>query len=57
MKHCKKPDKDFPKMVCGHPLPCPWHTVIIEDGVVTLPPVIINPEVLIKLKAIAKALK
>ncbi len=27
---CKHPDRDIPKIVCGYPLPCPWHTVIID---------------------------
>jgi len=27
---CKAPDKDAPKLFCGHPLPCPWHTAIID---------------------------
>ena len=27
---CTAPDKDVPKMLCGHPLPCPQHTAIID---------------------------
>ena len=27
---CKKPDHDNPKLHCGHPLPCPWHTAVID---------------------------
>ncbi len=27
---CTAPDVDIPKMFCGHPLPCPHHTVIID---------------------------
>jgi hypothetical protein len=27
---CTHPDRDVPKLTCGHPLPCPWHTVRIE---------------------------
>lgn len=27
---CKHPDKDCPKLMCGHPLPCPWHTAQID---------------------------
>ncbi len=27
---CKHPDHDQPKMVCGYPLPCPYHTIIIN---------------------------
>ncbi len=28
--NCTKPDRDVPKMKCGYPLPCPFHTVIID---------------------------
>ncbi len=27
---CKRPDRDFPKLTCGYPLPCPYHTVSIN---------------------------
>ena len=27
---CTAPDRDVPKLKCGYPLPCPWHTAIIE---------------------------
>jgi len=27
---CRRPDKDFAELICGHPLPCPHHTVVIE---------------------------
>lgn len=27
---CRHPDRDCPKMMCGHPLPCPDHTVTID---------------------------
>lgn len=27
---CRHPDRDVPKLVCGYPLPCPWHTVVID---------------------------
>ena len=27
---CKRPDKDVPKIICGHSLPCPRHTVVID---------------------------
>ena len=27
---CKSPDREFPKLKCGYPLPCPYHTVIID---------------------------
>jgi len=27
---CKHSDKDSAALVCGHPLPCPHHTVVLE---------------------------
>ena len=31
MEHtCEHPDRDCSKLMCGHPLPCPWHTAIIH---------------------------
>lgn len=32
---CTKPDRDVPKLVCGYPLPCPHHTVVLdfENGI------------------------
>ena len=27
---CRQPDRDVPGIVCGYPLPCPWHTVILH---------------------------
>ncbi len=37
VQYCKQPDRDCPKLECGYPLPCPYHTVIIENGTVTIP--------------------
>jgi hypothetical protein len=36
---CTKPDHDVPSIICGYPLPCPWHTVVIDAaaGDVTIP--------------------
>lgn len=31
-RHCNQPDRDFPGMKCGYPLPCPYHTAIMEVG-------------------------
>ena len=28
--NCERPDRDSPGIVCGHPLPCPYHTAVIE---------------------------
>lgn len=30
MTTCRHPDRDTPKLMCGYPLPCPWHTAIIH---------------------------
>lgn len=27
LKRCEHPDRDCPKLKCGYPLPCPFHTV------------------------------
>lgn len=27
---CNRPDRDQPKILCGYPLPCPWHTAVIH---------------------------
>ena len=27
---CKEPDRDVPGLICGHPIPCPYHTWIIK---------------------------
>lgn len=27
---CKHPDRDCPKLLCGYPLPCPYHTAILH---------------------------
>ena len=37
IKFCNKPDRHVPKIKCGYPLPCPWHTVVIENNVVSIP--------------------
>jgi hypothetical protein len=28
---CRHPDRHNPKLVCGYPLPCPFHTVIVTE--------------------------
>ena len=64
MVRCKKPDRDFPELICGYPLPCPWHTLVIdttkEPPTITIPATIEKPikkKNLKRLKKIAKALK
>lgn len=27
---CSQPDRHVPKLPCGWPLPCPWHTAVIH---------------------------
>jgi hypothetical protein len=29
-RYCQQPDRDEPALVCGYPLPCPHHTVVID---------------------------
>lgn len=31
-RSCRHPDRDNPKMLCGYPLPCPHHTVLVHAG-------------------------
>jgi len=31
MLTCKQSDRDVPGLVCGYPLPCPYHTIIIDE--------------------------
>lgn len=28
--NCQQPDRDQPKLKCGYPLPCPWHTAVLD---------------------------
>jgi len=37
MAECKHADRHYPKLRCGYPLPCPFHTATIEDGAVFQP--------------------
>lgn len=30
---CKQPDHDVPSLICGAPLPCPYHTAVIDMSV------------------------
>ena len=63
--YCKQPDRHVPEIVCGHPLPCPYHTVIIDTTAKPVPTITIpatNPKVadkktLQRLKDIANVLK
>lgn len=31
MGSCPLPDRHEPRLRCGYPMPCPWHTVILEE--------------------------
>ena len=63
--YCKQPDRHVPEIVCGHPLPCPYHTIIIDTTAEPVPTITIpatNPKVadkktLQRLKDIANILK
>jgi hypothetical protein len=30
--HCKHVDRDASVTICGYPLPCPWHTLVVDLG-------------------------
>lgn len=34
---CDQPDRDEPKIKCGYPIPCPFHTVLIDGDKITSP--------------------
>jgi len=54
---CKQPDRDVPALVCGYPLPCPHHTLILQsDGRVRVPPRG-NATGSVRVRRIGKALK
>ncbi|HEX9640575.1 MAG TPA: hypothetical protein VGB13_04605 [Candidatus Krumholzibacteria bacterium] len=56
---CQQPDRDAPRMVCGYPLPCPHHTVVMETGKLTIPhrsPAATSPVVRKRVKAVHRAL-
>ncbi len=60
---CQRPDYDVPGIVCGHSLPCPYHTVTIDTtgrvATVTIPVVsipAIKPETLRALKDISRTI-
>lgn len=56
-RFCQKPDRDVSALVCGHPIPCPYHTMSIDlaTGTVTAPPEASTAAV-VKTRAIARAL-
>ena len=31
LRHCTKPDRDVPAIICGYPLPCPYHTLVMTE--------------------------
>lgn len=61
---CNRPDRDVPGLICGYPLPCPWHTVTIDT---TSDPAVLSvpctstpahdPELLDTLKDIGRAIQ
>lgn len=58
---CQRPDHEVSELVCGYPLPCPWHTVVIDmkptPPTVTIPATAapqINPKMIGLLKSIAR---
>ena len=56
---CKQPDRDAPKMVCGYPLPCPHHAVVMGTGKLTIPhrsPAAVSRTTRQRVKAVHRAL-
>lgn len=54
--HCRHPDRDVPGLVCGYPLPCPHHTLMIDpSGSVMVPPSA-DPKLVKLCRRIAEAL-
>lgn len=58
---CKHPDRDVPGLVCGHPMPCPYHTIIVdvESKQITIPEAMqkkVKPKTIRRLKRIAKTI-
>ena len=61
---CKKEDRDVPGLICGYPIPCPYHTVTIDLAAQPVPTVTIpvtaekhvDVKMLRKLKAIARVM-
>ena len=53
---CAKPDRDVAALVCGYPIPCPWHTSVIRtsDGEYSIAPYT-EPEKAEKLIEIAES--
>lgn len=38
---CRHPDRESPKLMCGYPLPCPYHTAQID--LTREPPTVVIP--------------
>jgi hypothetical protein len=53
--YCNQPDRDEPKIKCGYPLPCPWHTYKIEG--VMESPVVITPPLMPRSRRVGEAAK
>ena len=63
--HCNKQDHDCPELTCGHPLPCPYHTVEIDTTAEPVTKIVIpatemkniNQKTLKRLKQVGRILK
>lgn len=58
---CDRPDRDVPGLKCGHPLPCPYHTVTIDTtaepvATITIPATASVEDTLDALKGIAMSI-
>ncbi len=57
---CNRPDRDAPGLVCGYPLPCPYHTITIDTtsepvATITIPTTALSIKSLRVLKEVAIA--
>ena len=57
---CGQPDRHSPKLTCGYPLPCPHHTVVMDEKKLTIPhhsTAATSPVLKARVKQIHRALK
>lgn len=31
--YCRHPDRHEPGIECGYPLPCPFHTIVLDENI------------------------
>lgn len=53
---CQRPDRDEARLTCGYPLPCPWHTAVIDGANVRLPKSVVGISAVRALNRVASSL-